>query len=97
MIEDTWGCCVPTGGDVDACLFVEPPLWEPQLGGHDLGLFEDDAMRLEDGVDVSSGASGVIRQGHRGAPEDVDIRHNPSSSQTFAQVSECELDGPPIE
>ena len=74
MVEDTPGGGVSAWRDVDACLFVEPPGGQSQLFGDVASFVEDDPVWLEDRVDVSSGAAGVVGQSHGGATEDAPDR-----------------------
>ena len=52
----------------------------------------DDAVRLEQGVDIAGGAAGVIGQGHRGPAEYVNVGYHAALGQPVAEPPEDLLD-----
>lgn len=55
---------VVLAGDVDAGLLVQPPGRQPQVVSDSPGLFQDDSVRQEPGIDIAGDAGGVVGQGH---------------------------------
>jgi hypothetical protein len=45
-------------------------------------------MWLEHGVNVPSGTAGVVSQGHGGATDDINVRHNTAAHEAIAQATD---------
>ena len=49
-------------------------------------------MWLEHGIDITSHASGVVSQGHRGTAHDEHVRHDAPAGQALPEYREGSLD-----
>jgi hypothetical protein len=91
MIEDAPLVSVVLAGDVAACLLVEPPAGESEVGRDLHSLFVDDPARLEHRVDVAGDAASIVSQGHSGAARDEGVYHDASANEALTQRGECPL------
>ena len=73
-------------------LLVQPPVGQAQFSGYCPGFFKHDAVRLEQGINITGGTARVIGQGHRGATEYVDVGHHAPLSQPVTKPAEGILD-----
>src|SRR5580692_3234746 len=74
--------------DVDARLLVKPPRGEPEFLRDAPGLLQDDAMRNEQGVDVTGHAGGVIGERHGCPADDEHVGDYAPAHQAIPQGSE---------
>src|SRR5580658_2384941 len=84
-------------GDVNARLLVEPPAGLSEILGNLAGLFQDDSVWHEHGVDITGHAGSIVGQGHGGAADDEYIGDDASAGQALAKCSEGSLDLCPAE
>src|SRR5579863_1905793 len=92
MIEHTALAGIFLAGDVDAGLLIKPPVVKSEVISDLAGLVQDDSVWLEHGIDITSHASSVVSQGHRGAPHDEHVRHDAPAGQAIAERREGSLD-----
>jgi hypothetical protein len=71
--------------DVDARLFVQPPVRQSEVVRHPAGLLDHHAMGNERGVNVASRAGGILGQAHGGTADHEDIGDDTPSLQALAQ------------
>ena len=69
VVEYPGGRRVPARRDIGTGLLVQPPAGQAEFGCHRQCLLKNDAVRLEEGIDVTSGPARVVCEGHRGTPE----------------------------
>src|SRR5579862_8118113 len=79
-------------GDVNAGLLIKPPVGKSEVIGDLAGLLQDDSVWLEHGIDITSHASGVVSQGHRGTAHDEHVRYDAPAGQALAERREGSLD-----
>jgi hypothetical protein len=77
---------------------IQPVLGQPKFLGHSGGGRVDGLLGLENGVDVPRDAPGRVRERHRRAADDEDLRSHPLAGQLLAEGLErmqnpclCEL------
>lgn len=69
MVEHAGCRRVSARRGVGTGLLIEPPARQAQFVCHDLGFFKDDAVRLEQGINVAGSATRVIGQGIAAPPK----------------------------
>jgi hypothetical protein len=79
-------------GEVNARLLVEPPVGESEVLGHLVGLFQNDTVWHEHGVDITSHAGSIVGPGHGGASDDEYIVDDIPPGQAIAKRGESSLD-----
>lgn len=67
------------------------------FGGHGQGFFVHDAVRLEQRVNVTGSAPGIVGEGHGRAAEHVEVRDYPAPCQPLAEAAKCMLYASPVE
>ncbi len=97
MVEYPGGGRVPAGCDIGAGLLVQPPIWQAEFGGHRVGFLKDNAVGLEEGVDVTGGPARVVGKSHRGATEHVEVCDHAAPGKPVAEAAECLLDARAVE
>ena len=97
MVEYPGGRRIPARGDIRTGLLVQPPARQAEFGSNCQCLLKNDAVRLEEGIDVASGPPRVVRKGHRCATEHVEVCHHPASGKPVAETAERLLNARAIE
>jgi hypothetical protein len=64
----------------------------PEVIGNLADLLQNDSVWLEHGIDITSHASGVVSQGHRGTANDEHVCHDAPAGQALAKRREGSLD-----
>jgi hypothetical protein len=97
MVEHPGGRRVSTWRHVGAGLLVQPPPGQPQLSRHSQCFIVHDAMRLEQRINVASGPTRIVREGHRSPAEYIQVSHDATPSEPVAKAAEGILDARPVE
>jgi hypothetical protein len=97
VVEHPGGRRVPVRCDIGTGLLVQPPAGQAELGCYGQCFLKDDAMRLEEGIDVPGSPARVVRKGHRGATEHIEVCHHATPGQPVAKTAEGLLDARAVE
>ena len=88
---------VPARRDIGTGLLVQPPTRQVELGSHRQCFLENDAVRLEEGIDVTSGPARVVCKGHCSTAEHLEVCHHAAPGKPVAQTAVRLLDGRAVE
>jgi len=97
MVKYPGGRRIPARSDIGRGLLIQPPPGQAQLCGHGQCFLKDDAMRLEQGIDVTGGPARVVRKGHRSTAEHVEVSHHAASCKPVAEAAESVFDARAVE
>jgi hypothetical protein len=97
MVEHAPFAGVVLSRDVDARLLVKPPHWQPELLRDIPGFIQDDAVRNEQRVDVTSDARGIVGERHRRPADDEDVGDYAPAHQAVTESGERSFELFPVE
>ena len=92
MIEHSASVRVFFTGDVNAGLLIKPPVGKPEVIGNLACLLQEDSVRLEHRIDITSHARSVVGHGHRGTANHKHVRYDSPSGQPLPKRREGSFD-----